>query len=616
MSRNQSPRGLLAEELSLAEPDMDLARAALLVAQEEYPQLSVELYLARLDQIAEEVKDRLADETASLLVLQEMLDTLYRRRSFGANRKAYYDPRNSFLNDVLDRGVGIPLTLGMVVLEVGWRLGIPLEGVNFPGHFLVRFRGEALDLLVDPFDGGKIRFEDQAQELLDRAYGGVVRLQTSFMREATKRDMLVRMLTNLKGVYMRVADHRRALAAVERILMLTPHGAHREPVPGPPAGAPGTEGGGGDPAREVSEGCTGRRGRGTGGGHAQGPPGGSGSRRRGGAVTRTSSGYEAARAGLALFRRTDRRRLRVHGRAPRQMLNGILTGTLPEPPTVDDDGVASGLATYHAVLTPKGRMITDAWAFLPGDEETDGFLLDLPQAGAQAFAEHLRKVLPPRFARHEDVSEATGMLVVAGPEAASVLSRLAFGLRVDPDTLVGLEEGAWVRLGADGVMAARTREVDAEAYSLIGTADAVGALGRRVLEAGAVEATQGDWETLRVESGRPAFGVDMTDATIPVEAGIHDRAIDYDKGCYTGQEVIVRIRDRGHVNRHLRRLLLGDVPAPEPGTELFAPGGGDKAVGWITSAVVSPREGGVVALAYVRRGTARVTFGSGEVAVE
>ena len=100
----------------------------------------------------------------------------------------------------------------MGVLEVGWRLGLPLEGVNFPGHFLVRFRGEALDLLVDPFDGGKLRFEEQAQELLDRAYGGVVRLQPSFMRE----------VTNLKSVYMRVGDHERALAAVERILMLTP----------------------------------------------------------------------------------------------------------------------------------------------------------------------------------------------------------------------------------------------------------------------------------------------------------------------------------------------------------------------------------------------------------
>lgn len=220
--RGTSPRTLLADELARSEPDLDLARAALLIAKEEYPQLSVELYLARLDQIAEEVKDRLADEAAPPVVLHEMLDTLYRRRGFGANRQAYYDPRNSFLNDVLDRGVGIPLTLGMVVLEVGWRLGLPLEGVNFPGHFLVRYKGEALDLLVDPFDGGKIRFEDQAQELLDRAYGGMVRVQESFMRQATRRDMLVRMLTNLKGVYLRVGDHHRALAAVERTLMLTP----------------------------------------------------------------------------------------------------------------------------------------------------------------------------------------------------------------------------------------------------------------------------------------------------------------------------------------------------------------------------------------------------------
>lgn len=222
MKHRTTTRGLLAEELARAEPEIDLARAALLIAKEEYPQLSVELYLARLDQVAEEVKDRLADETAPPLVLQELIDTLYRRRGFGANRKAYYDPRNSFLNDVLDRGVGIPLTLGIVVLEVGWRLGLPLEGVNFPGHFLVRYRGEALDLLVDPFHGGKLRFEDQAQELLDRAYGGMVRVQPSFMRQATRRDMLVRMLTNLKGVYMRVGDHERALAAVERTLMLTP----------------------------------------------------------------------------------------------------------------------------------------------------------------------------------------------------------------------------------------------------------------------------------------------------------------------------------------------------------------------------------------------------------
>ncbi len=307
--------------------------------------------------------------------------------------------------------------------------------------------------------------------------------------------------------------------------------------------------------------------------------------------------------------------MRVFGRAPRQMLNGILTGTLPEPPEARDDGVASGVARYHAVLTPKGRMITDAWVYLPGDEESDGFLLDLPKTGTEPLLRHLGKVLPPRFARHEDVTQLTGMLAVAGPEAASALSRLAFGLRVDPDTIAALEEGAWVRLGADGFMAARTREIDAEAFLVIGPADAVASLAARLVDAGAVEATPGDWGILRIEAGRPAFGVDMTDATIPVEAGIHERAIDYDKGCYTGQEVIIRIRDRGHVNRHLRRLVLGDVAVPSPGTELFPPDGGDRAVGWITSAARSPKEGSVIALAYVRRGTDRVAVESNEIEV-
>jgi len=123
---------------------------------------------------------------------------------------------------VLDRGLGIPLTLGIVILEVGWRLGVPLEGVGFPNHFLVRYKGDALDLLIDPFDSGKVRFEDEAQELLDRAYGGAVRLRDSFMRRADRRDLLVRLLANLKGVYLNKGDHRRALAAVERILLVIP----------------------------------------------------------------------------------------------------------------------------------------------------------------------------------------------------------------------------------------------------------------------------------------------------------------------------------------------------------------------------------------------------------
>lgn len=218
----RSLRYLLAEELSRSEAKLDLGRASLLIAAEEYPQLSVDLYLARLDQVAEEVKDRLANETAPLVVLNELLKTLFERRKYAGNRKAYYDPRNSFLNDVLDRGVGIPLTLGIVLLEIGWRLDLPLEGVNFPGHFLVRYAGTEVDLLIDPFDSGRIRFEDEAQQFLDQAYGGAVAMRDDFLRPASKRDMLTRLLTNLKGIYTKIGDDRRALGVVERLLMISP----------------------------------------------------------------------------------------------------------------------------------------------------------------------------------------------------------------------------------------------------------------------------------------------------------------------------------------------------------------------------------------------------------
>ena len=218
----RSPRHRLADELAGSDVELDLGRASLLIAAEEYPQLCIDLYLARLDQVAEEVKDRLANETAPLIVLQDLLKTLFERRKFRGNRKAYYDPRNSFLNDVLDRGAGIPLTLGIVLLEIGWRLQLPLEGVNFPGHFLVRYAGSEVHLLIDPFDGGAVRFEDEAQKFLDMAYGGAVPMRPEFLRSASKRDMLQRLLTNLKAIYSKIGDDRRALGVVERLLMMNP----------------------------------------------------------------------------------------------------------------------------------------------------------------------------------------------------------------------------------------------------------------------------------------------------------------------------------------------------------------------------------------------------------
>lgn len=225
-----SPRQEFAREVARPDAELDLARLALVIAREEYPQLPPEPYLARLDQIAEEVRDRLSDETAPPVVLEELLRVVFEKHGYQGNREAYYDPRNSFLNDVLDRRKGIPLTLGIVLLEVGWRLGLPLEGVNFPHHFLVRYSGDVVQMLIDPFESGRVRFQDEAQAFLDRVYGGMVRVRSSYLESASKRDMLVRLLTNLKSLYSNVGDNERAVAAVERILLLRPdrHHEHRE----------------------------------------------------------------------------------------------------------------------------------------------------------------------------------------------------------------------------------------------------------------------------------------------------------------------------------------------------------------------------------------------------
>lgn len=224
----RSARARFAEVVQKPEPEIDLAAAALLIAAEEYPQLAPEPYLRRLDELAERARDRLWDETAPIVMLQEVSRVLFEEEGFRGNRMEYYDPRNSFLNDVIDRRMGIPITLSIVYLEVGWRLGIPLHGVNFPGHFLVRYAGEAVQLLVDPFQSGMVRFEDEAQDLLDHVYGGSVRMQPDFLRVADRRAVLVRLLGNLKGNYLNRRDDMRALSAIERILLVRPDSADDE----------------------------------------------------------------------------------------------------------------------------------------------------------------------------------------------------------------------------------------------------------------------------------------------------------------------------------------------------------------------------------------------------
>jgi folate-binding protein YgfZ len=146
----------------------------------------------------------------------------------------------------------------------------------------------------------------------------------------------------------------------------------------------------------------------------------------------------------------------------------------------------------------------------------------------------------------------------------------------------------------------RTRYTGDDGWDVIAAEDAVSSLEQSCIDAGAVRGDAATLDVLRIEAGSPRWGAELTDTTIPLEAGLRERAISETKGCYTGQEVIIRILHRGHVNRHLRGLLLGDAPAPSRGTELLRPDD-QKKVGQVTSAVWSPTLGQAVALAYVRR---------------
>jgi len=275
----------------------------------------------------------------------------------------------------------------------------------------------------------------------------------------------------------------------------------------------------------------------------------------------------------------------------------------PDPESVEP-GISRGRAYYSAILTPRGKVVTDLRMIRLESGEEGALLLDLPRAGEAPAREHFGKYMPPRFARVEAPDEPLGILTVMGPEGADLVSREVLGLRVDAPVLAGMEEGE-ERIGNGapppvGIRVIRNGDVAPAALDLVAPLATLRTLWLRFRELGVTPAGNGVWETLRIEKGRPAFGVELDADTLPPEAGIVDRAIDQAKGCYTGQEVIVRIRDRGKVNRHLRGFLLGDAPTPEPGTPLFI-AGREREAGEIRSVAQSPRFGQGIALGYLRR---------------
>jgi len=207
------------------EASIELAHAALLIAAEERPGLEVEHYRARLYELGLVARERIAARDGESDVVVAFNKYIFEELGFAGNQSDYYDPRNSLLSDVFDRRKGIPITLSVVYMEIGRRAGLHVEGIGLPGHFIVRAagaRGESA--LVDPFNGKIIDAED-CQERLDTIYGGQAPLTDAHLRPVSTREILARLLRNLKGVYAQAGLYRRALSVIERILLVAPQAA-------------------------------------------------------------------------------------------------------------------------------------------------------------------------------------------------------------------------------------------------------------------------------------------------------------------------------------------------------------------------------------------------------
>jgi regulator of sirC expression with transglutaminase-like and TPR domain len=212
-------------------PGIGLAQSALVIAQIEYPRIDPYHYLARLDAMGAAAARRIAEhadqtgDSSPLGCVTAFNNYLFQEQCFVGNREKYDDPRNSCLNEVLDRRTGIPITLSVVYLEVGRRAGLHVDGVNFPGHFLVRCPGTGRGregLIIDAFHGGAILSEHDCRILLKKHVGAEVAFSKSLLAPATRPQIVVRMLLNLKRIYVHMRSFPQARDVTELLLAVTP----------------------------------------------------------------------------------------------------------------------------------------------------------------------------------------------------------------------------------------------------------------------------------------------------------------------------------------------------------------------------------------------------------
>ncbi|MBS1819892.1 MAG: folate-binding protein YgfZ [Acidobacteria bacterium] len=303
----------------------------------------------------------------------------------------------------------------------------------------------------------------------------------------------------------------------------------------------------------------------------------------------SASAYAAAHSGAGLIVR-QHGLIVMHGRDRASYLQGLLTN--------DIAALTPGLGCYAAYLTAQGRMISDLHVYELGD----AILLTLPPATKDTVLAKLDQFIFSEDVQLADATDAFASLAVAGPAAASVV---AAALGHPAGDLEGLPLHGNRRVEALGhtLILLRVDDLGVPAFEIVMPREALTGLSDALRSAGAVDMDDATAHVLRVEAGIPLFGADMDEETIPLEAGLESRAISQTKGCYVGQEIIIRVLHRGHgrVARKLVGLVFDGDDVPQPGTTLHVP---DKEVGAVTSSAWSPALGRAIALGYVKRDVA------------
>jgi folate-binding protein YgfZ len=298
--------------------------------------------------------------------------------------------------------------------------------------------------------------------------------------------------------------------------------------------------------------------------------------------------YRSIRERAGLRERLDRGRLRFTGADRRSYLQGLLTN--------DIEALSPGTGCYSALLTAQGRMITDMRLWELGD----AIAMDLPADLAPAIRDRFDQFIFSEDVQVENVSESLAQFGLYGPHAARVLTAVVSDPAVPFATLAPFQIRS-CSFDGTAVLVAGSDELGVEGFDLFVGREGAEKIADALRAAGAEPVSAETVEVVRIEAGRPAFNADMTEDTIPLEAGIEDRAISHTKGCYVGQEIIVRVLHRGH-GRVAKRLvgltLAPTAPVPSPGDRLVS---ADREIGTITSAALSPALERPIALGYVHR---------------